>query len=119
RRAQILQFRLDQIGQLQIVEEEVEEFFAGQAEDEIILALPVGAAAVASTSGAAVRLTDNVANLVFTVPGQDEVALARVRAERERWLPQTFRPNTDIFAAIDLGDLAALQGLAHGFPNFG
>src|SRR5690606_5736807 len=116
-RAQVFQLRLDEVRQLEVVEKEVEELLPRQAENEIILAFPVGAAFLAPASGAAFRFPDDVSDLVLPVAGEHEVALARVRAEREARLTQSLRADADIFAPIDLGDLAAPQGVADGLTN--
>ncbi len=80
RRLQVLELGLDQVGQLQVLEEQVEEFVLGQREDEIVLALAVGAALAAATAAAALRrLADLVADRELLVAGQHEVALRRCR----------------------------------------
>ena len=40
-----LQFPFGQVGQLQVVEEQVEEFVTGQRKDELIFAVAIGTAA--------------------------------------------------------------------------
>ena len=80
RRLQVLELDLDQVRQLQIVEEQVEEFLLGQREGELVLALAVGAALAAAPAAAALRLGDLVADPVLLVARQDVVARAGVAA---------------------------------------
>ena len=49
---------LDQIGERQIVEEDIEEFLAGEVEDEVVLAFPLLAClALAASTAATTRAT--------------------------------------------------------------
>ena len=110
RRLQVLELHLDQVRQLQIVEEQIEEFFLGQGEGELVLALAVGAALAAATASAALRLGDLVADLVLLVARQHIVALARVAAEREGRLAQALGADGDLLRAFGLRDLARSSG---------
>src|SRR5262245_13324756 len=105
-RLQVLQLHLDQVGELQVVEEEVEELLLGQGEGELVLALAVGAA-LAAAPAAARGLRDLVADLVFLVAGQHVVAPACVAAERAGGLAQAPGAARHPPGAVGLGHLAA------------
>src|SRR5216683_2217666 len=73
-RVGLLQRLLDQVGELEILEEHVEELFLRQGELEGILALAVGAALGAAAAAAAGGARDLVADDVFLVAGDDVLA---------------------------------------------
>jgi hypothetical protein len=103
-----------QIGQFQVIEQQVEEFLARQLEDEVVLTLaapgppcPAGAAAEPS-SGAAPDLRPR------TPCCRDGSCLyAAAGAIMEHRLGDVFRRDTDLFAAIDVGDAAPIDGVRH------
>ena len=118
-RLQVLELDLDQVGQLEIVEEQVEELFLGQREGELVLALAVVDALAAAPAAAALRLGDLVADLVLLVAGQHVVARAGVAAEREGRLAQALGADRDLLGALGLRDLARLQRVPDGLANLG
>ena len=114
-----LSLTLIEVGQLQIVEEQVEELFLGEREGELVLALAVGAALAAAPAAAALRLGDLVADLVFLVARQHVVALAGVAAEREGGLAQALGADGDLLRAFGLGDLARLERVLDRLADLG
>ncbi len=118
-RLHVLQLDLDQVGQLEVVEEQVEELFLGEREGELVLAFAVVDALAAATAAAALRLGDLVADLVFLVAGQHVVARAGVAAEREGRLAQALGADGDLLGAFGLRDLARLQRVLDGLADLG
>src|SRR5690606_13830850 len=109
-----------EVRKLQVLEEEIEELVLGKREDEIVLSLAVRARlASAAASTAALRLRDEIADLVVLVPRQDHVARAAVTAVRERWLAHALRANRDLLGAFDLGHLALLERVLDGLADVG
>ncbi len=74
--AHILKLGLDQVWKLQILEEQIEELLARETEDEIVLALGVGAAFGATTASATLGLADDIADRIFPISREDEISLA-------------------------------------------
>ncbi len=119
RRLQVLELDLDEVGQLQIVEEQVQELFLGEREGELVLALAVGTALAAAPAPAALGFGDLVADLVFLVARQHVVVLAGVAAEREGGLAQALRADGDLLRALGLGDLARLERVLDRLADLG
>ena len=119
RRLQVLEPDLDEVGQLEVVEEQVEELFLGEREGELVLALAVGAALAAAPAPAALGLGDLVADLVLLVAGQHVVVLAGVAAEREGGLAQALGADGDLLGALGLGDLARLERVLDRLADLG
>src|SRR5581483_2257942 len=117
RRLEVLELHLDQVGQLEVVEEEIEELLLGEGEGKIVLALAVGAALAAAAARAALRLGNLVADLVLLVAGQHVVAHARVAAEAEGGLAQALGADGDLLGALGLGDLARAQRVLDGLAD--
>ena len=117
RRLQVLEPDLDEVGQLEVVEEQVEELFLGEREGELVLALAVGTALAAAPAPAALGLGDLVADLVFLVARQHVVALAGVAAKREGGLAQALRADRDLLRALGLRDLARLERVLDGLAD--
>ena len=72
----VLQRRLDEVGQLQILEQEIEELLFRQREGEIVLAVAVLGALAAAAALPALRLVDAVAGDELLVAGQHPLAVA-------------------------------------------
>jgi hypothetical protein len=102
-----------QIRQFQVVEQQVEELFARQLEDEVVLALAALAAGpVRSRRRRPLRALHPVTGLELLVAGMD---MSRVPPDHggtpARRCPWTgYRP----FAAVDVGDAAPVDGIGHG-----
>ena len=118
-RAQIFQFGFDQVRQFQIFEKKIEKFLAAQAEDEIIFTFTVRTAFLAAAACTALRFADDVADRIFAISRQYEIALAGAGAKTEIRLAQSLRPNADVFAALDIGNLTPLDRIAHSFLDLG
>ncbi len=107
RRLEVLELDLDQVRQLQIVEEQVEEFFLGQREGEIVLALAVGAALAAAATAAALAASGSRRR-----PCTPRCPAARSRAgpscgpKTEGRLAQALGADRDLLGALGLRDLA-------------
>ena len=119
RSLQVLQLDLDQIGQLQIVEEKIEELFLGQREGELVLSLAVRAAAAATATTAALRLRDLVADLILLVARQHVVVHAAIAAEAEGGLAQALGADGDLLRAFGLRHLARLERVLDGLADLG
>jgi hypothetical protein len=116
-RADVLELGLYEVGELKVVEEQVEEFFLGQGEDEIILAMAIGASPLPTPATARGRLGDGVADNEILVAGQHHIPFAAVLAEPEGRLVQAFGADLDFLAAVDLGDLALPESIANRLAN--
>ncbi len=115
RRFGLLEPRLDQVGKLEILEEEIEELLLGQHELEgVLLAAILVAGAAAPAAIARGRALDAVADDVFLVAGDDVVALAAMGRAVERRLGDAAARDRDLLAAIGLADLAPLQRVDQG-----
>src|SRR4029450_6064684 len=64
RSLEVLEPDFDEVGKLQVVEEQVQELFLGERERELVLALAIGAALAAASAPAALRFGDFVADPV-------------------------------------------------------
>src|SRR5262245_803691 len=83
RRLQILEFDLDQVGKLQVIEKQVEEFLLRQRKGEFILAFAIRTALTASAAAATLRLGDLITDPVLLVAWQDVVAGTGVATQRK------------------------------------
>ncbi len=113
-RPHVLDLGLDEVWQLQVLEEDVEELVLREREDEIVLAFAVGAGlAAAASATTALRLRNEIADLIVLVARQHEVAVSAVAAVLERRLAHAFRADRDALRAFDLRYLALLQRILH------
>src|SRR5471032_758577 len=113
------QLGLDQVGQLQVFEEVVHEFFARQLEDEIVLGHLVAIAGLAAAGAAAALGTvDQVALEVFLVAGVDGFPHAAVSVA-ERGLAHVLDRDGNFFAILNVGDGAAFDGTSHRVLDLG
>ena len=104
RRLALLEPGLDQIGQLEILEEEIEELLLREHELEgVLLAIVVGARLAAAAAAAArLRPLDLVAGDEFLVAGNDVVALAAAARRAEHRLGDAAGRDRDLLAAVAL-----------------
>ena len=109
----VLQRLLDQIGQLEVLEEHVEELFLGQRELERVLARAVGAALAATAVTAALRARDFVATHIFLVARNDMVAAPGAPAVMENRLGDAARRDGDLLTMLDIGHFALTQRILH------
>src|SRR5690606_5783778 len=104
----------DQAGELEVLEEEVEELLARELEDEVVLVLAVLARlALAGTVASATEWAlDAVAGAELVVAGEDllpDAALAVV----QRGLGEIARRNGDLLAVLQVADGAAVDRLGY------
>src|SRR3981081_3853046 len=105
------ELRLDHVGQLEILEEIIHEFFAAELEHEIILRRLVAVAALAFTrSGAAFRTLYLVALQIILVTGTDRFPDAAA-SMAEAGLVDILGRYRYFFAIGDIGDGAAFYCL--------
>src|SRR5712692_3427703 len=108
-RVGLLQRLLDQIRQLEILEEHVEELFAGEGELEGILARTVGTALRAAAATAVERPQDLVADDVFLVAWHHVLAASGAAQVAEGRLADSLGRDRHLLAAADIRNLALAQ----------
>ncbi len=96
---------LDQVGQLEPVEHELEELVLGELEDEIVDALAAVARLGAAATTAALRARDAVSGEELLVPRVHRRALAAGTVMEDR-LGDVVGGDRDLLAALDVGDAA-------------
>src|SRR5262245_30688220 len=119
RRLQILEFDLDQVRELQVIEEQVEEFLLRQRKGEFILAFAIRTALAASAAAPALRLGDLVADPILLVARQNVVAGAGVATQRKVGLAQTLGADRDLLGTLGFGDFARFQRFLDGLADLG
>src|SRR5690606_37633084 len=112
------QGRAHEIGQGQVLEEDLHELFLAPAEDGVVVALAgiAGIARAAALATAALRLLDAVALDILAVARVDHLARATLPVAEHR-LGQITLGNGDVFALFDVADAAAVDGPLHGVSN--
>jgi len=107
------QLGLDHVRQLEVLEEVIHEFFTRELENEIVLdgLLAVAGAAAARPAAAAARAVELVAFLVFGIARVDGFPHAAMGVAEMRFV-DVLDGDRDFFAALDVGDRAALDGAA-------
>src|SRR6185312_770182 len=107
RRLGLLEPRLDQVRQFEILEEEIEELLLGKDElERVLLAAILGAGLAAAAALAGGRPLDRVADDEFLVAGDDVVAPAAGRGAVEHRLGDAAGRDRDFLAAVALTHLA-------------
>src|SRR5262249_38300913 len=99
---------LGEVGKLEIIEEQVDEFLARQDEAEIVLAAAIGAAFGAATAAPTARPLDRVALDEPVVAGKDIVLGAGLAVAAERRLAHTVDRDRDLAALVEPLDVAFL-----------
>ena len=104
----------DHARQLEVLEEQVEEFLARELEHEVVLVLALVArlALAAAVTAAAERALDAVAGAELVVTGKDlfpDPALAVM----QRRFGEVARGDGDLLAVVQVADRAAVDGLGH------
>ena len=111
------QLRAFEMGQGQILEEDLHELFAAQVEDEVVIALAGIAGLAAALATAATRWLGNAVALdVLGVAGAHDLAHTAV-AVAEDGLAQVFLGDVNILAALHVTDAAAIHRAAHGVAD--
>src|SRR5690606_6158136 len=104
---------LDQVGQLQVLEHEIEEFLLGDLKNELVHALAgVARLAAASSATTALRARDALAGGEFLVAGVDDGLLAAAAVMQHR-LVDIAAGNADLLAVLHVGDGASADGFLH------
>ncbi|MNZ86738.1 hypothetical protein D3C78_1055730 [compost metagenome] len=105
------QVALDQVGQLQVLEHEVEEFLLGDLEDEVVHPFALVARLAAATPTAAAGWAGDVlAGGEFLVAGVDDGLLAAASVMQHGFV-DVAAGNADLFAVLHVGDGTAADGL--------
>ena len=115
----VLQAGLYQIGQLQILEEEIEKLFARKVEGEVVFALALVAGVLATGAGAAGRPGDAITGRELLVSGIGAFALAAARFHAEARLANALGGNRDLLVGPDIVDRTVLKRLVDGFLDLG
>ena len=108
------QLRAHQVRQCQVLEEDLHELFAAQAEDEVVLAfaLVAGLAAAAALPAAALGSLDAVAAHELLVARVHDLAHAAL-AVAEHGFGEVLLRDVDVLAALDVADAAAVDRPLH------
>ena len=105
---------LDQVGQFEVVEEEVEIFLLCQNEAEFVLARPVRRALGARPAAARGVTRDGVTFEELLVARQQAFALPAGRGAPEARLAHPVERDPDLAALVEVLDAPLLAALAHG-----
>jgi hypothetical protein len=95
-------FGAREIGELEIVEEDLHELLARQREDEFVFAAALAALVSPAAAARAVRPRNSVAGDVLAIARQHEFAIAAA-AEAERRLGDVLLRHPDLAAALHIG----------------
>ena len=109
---------LDEVGQFQILEEDVEELVARQHEQEIVLSFAL-VRSLPAASAASARFLDMIAGTEDLVAGEDPLPLAALAGRLKCRLADPFAGNGDVLGAVDVGDPATGDGLVDGLLDPG
>ncbi len=115
----LLEALFDEVGEFEILEKHVEELFLGQRELERVLARAVGAGLRPPTFAAAGRPRDLIAAHIFLVAGHDMLGAAGASAVVEHRLGNAAGRDGDLFAMLDVGNLALSECILHGRFDLG
>ena len=107
------QLRLYQVGEREVVEKNLHEFFARKREGEIVFSFAVPAGATAASGTAALGARNLVATGVFLVARYDVFTRA-ARAMAKSRLGHILPGNRDGLALVDVADAAVADGAPHG-----
>jgi hypothetical protein len=105
-------FGAREIGELEIVEEDLHELFARQREHEVVLAAAFAALVATTTAARAFGSRDPVAGDVFAIAGEHELAVAAA-AEAERRLGDVLFGTRHFAALLHVGQAALADHLLH------
>ena len=101
----VLEFLAGQVGQFEIVEQKIEEFFLSDLEGELIhtFAVRAGLALSGALASAALWLGDGVAGHKFLIAGVHHLPFAALAVVEDRFFNVPGR-NTDLLAPFYIGD---------------
>ena len=108
------ELRAHQVGQRQVLEEDLHELFLAQAEDEVVLAFAgiAGLALAAARTAAALGPLDAVAADEVLVARMHHLADAALAVAEDR-LAQVLLRDVHLLAALDVADAAPVDGALH------
>ena len=111
----LLQAALDQVGKLEVLEEDIEELVARQHEQELVFALALVTSKLAALAcgrpGA--RFLDPVTSAVVAVAGEHPLAPPDVSGAVESGFTDAVGRDADLLAIVDIGDAAAADRFIH------